>query len=273
MNAKLRGFATSCSIVCVVFAGPWARARAAPNDGYAMSNDAALRGGTAVVFGRDVASVWYNPASVAATPRFRFDAAVTAYGLRITRARSALEAEVDDRSVRTPGREDQTQVVPTAAAVAFGWPDRDFALALSFHTPIYSDVETPGGTFERGRLRFRGAEQLAGDRAPTSLRPHARGRGGGTAAIGGHGRRAVRQGPFVHALQRARGLQPARASVRDRHRCRGDLTRARARARVRNAGRAHQARACGWVRTTVVLDRWGGSQHVVSLHVGTGLSF
>src|SRR5690606_20459778 len=58
------------------------------------------------------------------------------------RARSALEAEVDGRTVREPGREDQTQVVPTAAAAAFAWPNRNFGLALSFHTPIYSDVET-----------------------------------------------------------------------------------------------------------------------------------
>lgn len=141
-NASLLRFATLCAVACIAFVGPWARAHAAPNDGYALSNDAALRGGAALVFGRDAASVWYNPASAAATQRFRFDASATAYGLRLTRARSALEAEVDGRTVREPGREDQTQVVPTAAAAAFAWPNRNFGLALSFHTPIYSDVET-----------------------------------------------------------------------------------------------------------------------------------
>jgi long-subunit fatty acid transport protein len=107
-----------------------------------MSNDAALRGGAALVMGRDAASVWYNPAAIAATRRLRIDAAATAYGLRITRVPAALEARADGRTLRAAGKENQTQVVPTAATVAFGWPERNFALALSFHTPVYSDIET-----------------------------------------------------------------------------------------------------------------------------------
>ncbi len=116
-------------------------AHAAPDDGFAMSNDGALLGGAAVVRGRDAASVWYNPASIAATRTLRFDAAANAYGARLTRAPRAIAVRGGSQPRHGELRESMIGVVPTAVSFAFAPAGRRLVLAAHLHTPRYADIE------------------------------------------------------------------------------------------------------------------------------------
>ena len=114
-----------------------------------------------MVLGRDAASVWYNPSSIASTHRFRFDASATGYGLKVTRAPGSMVARTEERVLRSTGFERQLQVVPSAASFVFGWPGRDFALALSFHTPRFSETEARQRIGGRNRVGNYAFEQEA----------------------------------------------------------------------------------------------------------------
>jgi len=150
MSSGLRLFGRAIYLLLAIPA--WAHA--APHDGYALSNDAALRGGAALVLGRDAGSVWYNPAAIAATRRVRLDALAAAYGFKRTRVPGALQARVSDHVVDVTGREDQIIVVPTAISIVFAWPKRRINTALSFHTPVYADTEA--------RMTLAGRNETAG---------------------------------------------------------------------------------------------------------------
>lgn len=116
-------------------------AHAAPDDGFAVSNDAALRGGTAVVLGRDAASVWYNPAAAATVERVRIEASLSVYGLRHTRAPQAVAAHVGEERRTEPGRETHVVVVPSSIAFGFEFPEQKLGLVVAVHNTRYADVE------------------------------------------------------------------------------------------------------------------------------------
>ncbi len=112
-----------------------------PGDGYALSNDAAYRGDTAVVGGDDPSSAWYNPAAIAKTQRLRASASLSVYGLRLTRARSAFSARAGDEYEETAGRANELGVVPAAFGIAGYLPRARTSVGFTVHTPVYSDAE------------------------------------------------------------------------------------------------------------------------------------
>jgi hypothetical protein len=91
---------------------------AAPDDGYALSDDAALMGGAVIASGRDAASGWYNPALLGSNRRNHIDVSATVYGLRRTRARAGVVEISGDRRRSLPAVDQQFVVVPTAFAIA-----------------------------------------------------------------------------------------------------------------------------------------------------------
>ena len=127
---------------------------AGPTDGYALSNDAALRGGAAVVLGRDAGSVWYNPASAAATHLVKFDASASAYGLQFTKVPGGMRATLPDRVDSATVHDNQFQIVPAQVSFGFGSPNRSTSALLSMHTSEYADVES--------RLRLQGRNVQGG---------------------------------------------------------------------------------------------------------------
>ncbi|MEM6291041.1 MAG: hypothetical protein AAGA54_07240 [Myxococcota bacterium] len=92
-------------------------ALAAPEDGYSMSDDAALMGGAVVATGRDVASSWYNPALLAGNRRLRADVSTAAYGVRWLRAPGIVQSRVPSGLRQRPGASREFLVVPTAFAI------------------------------------------------------------------------------------------------------------------------------------------------------------
>jgi hypothetical protein len=150
--AKVRGGIYTVLTIAAIALGR--RAQAGPNDGYALSNDAALRGGAALVLGRDAGSVWYNPASAAATQRLRFDASLSAYALKFTQVPRALVIRTPNRVDSTSFHETQFQVVPSSVAFAGTWPKHRVAFAGSMHTSEYADLET--------RMHVSGSDSVAG---------------------------------------------------------------------------------------------------------------
>lgn len=123
---------------CLVAVPP---ANAAPDDGFAVSNDASLRGGTAVALGRDAASVWYNPAIAATIERVRIEASVSAYGVRHTVAPEAVVARVGDQRRTQAGKETHVVVVPSSVAFGFGFPRNNLGLVVAVHNERYADIE------------------------------------------------------------------------------------------------------------------------------------
>ena len=103
---------------CLAVLLPVARAWAAPDDGFALSDDGALMGGAVIASGRDAASAWYNPALLGTNRRNHIDVSATVYGLRRTRAPAGVVEHVgaETRSVEAFDR--QFVVVPSAFAIA-----------------------------------------------------------------------------------------------------------------------------------------------------------
>ena len=112
--------------------------RAAPDDGFALSDDAALMGGAVVASGRDVASSWYNPALLTHNDRLRADVSATAYGLRFIRAPRGLQLTDDDRRRVSPIRGREFLVVPTAFAIGSAVGSR-VSLGFGFFTSRFSE--------------------------------------------------------------------------------------------------------------------------------------
>lgn len=109
-----RTVAGAWCIAGMLFTG---RASASPDDGFALSDDAALMGAV-IASGRDAASAWYNPALLGSNRRNRMDVSATAYGLRRTRARSGVVELVGSEHRALEAVDQQLVVVPAAFAVA-----------------------------------------------------------------------------------------------------------------------------------------------------------
>ena len=129
---------TGCAVVSMLAATMARSASAAPDDGFALSDDAAIMAGAVVASGRDVASVWYNPALLTHNDRLRADVSATAYGARFVRAQRglSLRSESGDRSSPLRGRE--FLVVPTAFALGSALTSR-ISLGFGFFTSRLSE--------------------------------------------------------------------------------------------------------------------------------------
>lgn len=134
---------------------------AGPDDGFHMSGDASMRGGAAVVFSSDAASVWYNPAAAAAIERSQFDFSVSAYGMKRTRIDDAMVARRGERELAAQGKDEQILVVPTGVGHGFAFPKVGMSLVLHFHTPIYADVQS--------RVRVEGEDPVNAERTTQEL--------------------------------------------------------------------------------------------------------
>lgn len=126
------------SLALAVFLGLPSAALAAPDNGFSMSDDAALMGGAVVASGRDVASSWYNPALLTHNDRLRADVSAAAYGARWIRARRGLQLR-DDKEQQTAGiRSREFLVVPTAFALGSAISER-VSLGFGFFTPRFAE--------------------------------------------------------------------------------------------------------------------------------------
>ncbi|MGH1344226.1 MAG: hypothetical protein ACRBN8_21890 [Nannocystales bacterium] len=113
-------------------------ALAAPDNGFSMSDDAALMGGAVVASGRDVASSWYNPALLTHNDRLRADVSAAAYGVRWIRARRGLQLR-DENERQTAGiRSREFLVVPTAFALGSAVSER-VSVGFGFFTPRFAE--------------------------------------------------------------------------------------------------------------------------------------
>ncbi len=143
-------------------------ASAAPDDGFALSDDAAIMAGAVVASGRDVASVWYNPALLTHNDRLRADVSATAYGLRFVRAQRGLQlhTESGDRHAALRGRE--FLVVPAAFALGSALTSR-VSLGFGFFT---SRLSEPALVV---RDQLRGSDRITTEvrQAATTRRYHA----------------------------------------------------------------------------------------------------
>jgi hypothetical protein len=106
---------------------------AAPDDGFALSDDAALMGGAVIASGRDAASGWYNPALLGSNRRNHIDVSATVYGLRRTRASAGAVELVGNERRSLEAVDQQLVVVPTAFAVATALR-RNVTLGFGFYT-------------------------------------------------------------------------------------------------------------------------------------------
>lgn len=111
---------------------------AAPDDGFALSDDAALMAGAVVASGRDVASSWYNPALLTHNDRLRADVSATAYGLRFVRAPRGLQLRDDERERVSAIHGREFLVVPTAFAIGSAVGSR-VSLGFGFFTSRFSE--------------------------------------------------------------------------------------------------------------------------------------
>lgn len=143
-------------------------ASAAPDDGFAMSDDAAIMAGAVVASGRDVASVWYNPALLTHNDRLRADVSATAYGIRFVRAQRGLQLRTDrgERSAALRSRE--FLVVPTAFALGSALSSR-VSLGFGFFTSRLSEPTLVV------RDQLRGSDRITAEvrQATTTRRYHA----------------------------------------------------------------------------------------------------
>lgn len=143
-------------------------ASAAPDDGFALSDDAAIMAGAVVASGRDVASVWYNPALLTHNDRLRADVSATAYGLRFVRAQRGLQLRTGsgDQSAALRGRE--FLVVPTAFALGSALTTR-VSLGFGFFTSRLSEPTLVV------RDQLRGSDRITAEvrQAATTRRYHA----------------------------------------------------------------------------------------------------
>lgn len=111
---------------------------AAPGDGYAMSDDAALMGGAVVASGRDVASAWYNPALLTHNDRLRADVSASAYGVRWIRAPRALSLRSPEQERAAPAKSREFLVVPTAFALGSAVTER-VSLGFGFFSSRFAE--------------------------------------------------------------------------------------------------------------------------------------
>lgn len=143
-------------------------ASAAPDDGFALSDDAAIMAGAVVASGRDVASVWYNPALLTHNDRLRADVSATAYGARFVRAPRGLQLRTatGDRTAALRGRE--FLVVPSAFALGSAVTER-VSLGFGFFTSRLSEPTLVV------RDQVRGSDRITAEvrQAATTRRYHA----------------------------------------------------------------------------------------------------
>lgn len=126
------------SLALAVLLGLPSVALAAPDNGFSMSDDAALMGGAVVASGRDVASSWYNPALLTHNDRLRADVSAAAYGVRWIRAQRGLQLR-DENEAQTAGiRSREFLVVPTAFALGSAVSER-VSLGFGFFTPRFAE--------------------------------------------------------------------------------------------------------------------------------------
>ncbi len=142
------GRRTRIALAAAVWGVP-SMAVAAPNDGYAMSDDAALMGGAVLASGRDVASGWYNPALLTSTRRLRADVSASAYGIRWVRVPRSMQLQgpTEQRNERMRSRE--FLVVPTAFSLGSEVSDR-VSIGFGFFTSRFSEplmIARTGGRY------------------------------------------------------------------------------------------------------------------------------
>lgn len=126
------------TLALTAFLGLPSAALAAPDDGFAMSDDAALMGGAVVASGRDVASSWYNPALLTHNDRLRADVSTAAYGVRWIRASRGLQLRDENEQHTAAIRSREFLVVPTAFAVGSAVSDR-VSVGFGFFTPRFAE--------------------------------------------------------------------------------------------------------------------------------------
>lgn len=103
-----------------------------------MSDDAALMAGAVAASGRDVASVWYNPALLTHNSRLRADVSATAYGVRFVRIPRGLHLQTRSRAEAAAFRGRDFIVVPSAFAVGSAVTEH-VSLGFGFFTSRFSD--------------------------------------------------------------------------------------------------------------------------------------
>lgn len=126
------------SLALAVWLGLPSVAFAAPDDGFSMSDDAALMGGAVVASGRDVASSWYNPALLTHNDRLRADVSTAAYGARWIRAKRGLQLRDENEQQTAAIRSREFLVVPTAFALGSAVSER-VSIGFGFFTPRFAE--------------------------------------------------------------------------------------------------------------------------------------
>lgn len=126
------------TLACLLLALLPGLARAAPNDGFALSDDAALMAGAVVASGRDVASSWYNPALITSTDRLRAEVSATAYGVRWVRARRGLTLRDPTTERRAALSSREFLVVPSAFSIGSAVGER-VSVGFGFFTPKFAE--------------------------------------------------------------------------------------------------------------------------------------
>lgn len=126
------------SLALIAFLGLPGAAQAAPDDGFSMSDDAALMGGAVVASGRDVASSWYNPALLTHNDRLRADVSAAAYGVRWIRAERGLQLRDENERQTGAIRSREFLVVPTAFALGSAVSER-VSVGFGFFTPRFAE--------------------------------------------------------------------------------------------------------------------------------------
>ncbi len=136
------------SFALAAFLGLPSAALGAPDNGFSMSDDAALMGGAVVASGRDVASSWYNPALLTHNDRLRADVSAAAYGVRWIRARRGLQLRDENEQQTEAIRSREFLVVPTAFALGSAVSER-VSVGFGFFTPRFAEptvIVRAGGT-------------------------------------------------------------------------------------------------------------------------------
>lgn len=141
---------------------------------YAMSNEASLSGGAVLAHGREIGSLWYNPAVLGGVSRAETEVNGEAFGGRWSNARTGAVVPTADGSRVERLESSETLVVSSTFALAFALSPR-WALGVGVFSPLSGDaILEDGGESDDLYVRTRRTSQRSHYGVAVGWQPAAR---------------------------------------------------------------------------------------------------